>query len=108
MRNPATGEFEGYCIDLLKRLADMMGFNYTLYEVEDRSFGTQVDGEWNGIVRDIMQEVSALTYKLILKSLASYTYNFDILFAVISNRPTISYLAIGSSMTMHMTQSYKP
>ena len=36
----------------------MMGFNYTLYEVEDRSFGTQVDGVWNGIVGDIMQQVS--------------------------------------------------
>ena len=74
MRNPATGEFEGFCIDLLKRLSDMMGFNYTLYEVEDKNFGAQVDGVWNGIIGDIMQEVSTLTYKLILKSLASYSH----------------------------------
>ena len=40
----------------------MMGFTYTLYEVGDRNFGTQVDGVWNGIVGDIIQEVSDLSY----------------------------------------------
>jgi len=58
MRNPTTGELEGFCIDLLKRLSDMMGFTYTLYEVEDGNFGTKVGGTWNGIVGDIIQGVS--------------------------------------------------
>ena len=35
MRNPITGEYEGFCIDLLKSLSDMMEFTYTLYEVGD-------------------------------------------------------------------------
>ena len=58
MRNPVTGKFEGFCIDILKNLSEMMGFTYTLYEVEDGNFGTQVDDVWNGIVGDIIQEVS--------------------------------------------------
>ena len=62
MRNPDTGKFEGLCIDILERLSDMMGFTYTLYEVGDGNFGTQVDGAWNGIVADIIQEVSVLNY----------------------------------------------
>lgn len=65
MRNPATGEFKGFCIDLLEKLSSIMGFNYTLYEVEDKNFGTEVNGEWNGIVGDIIQAVSDHGYKLI-------------------------------------------
>jgi len=58
MRNPNTGEFEGFCIDLLKNLENMMGFTYTLYEVEDKSFGIQTGDTWNGIIGDIIQGVS--------------------------------------------------
>ena len=64
MRNPVTGEFEGFCIDLLNKLSIMMGFNYSLYEVEDKSFGSEVNGVWNGIVGDIIKAVSNLGCKL--------------------------------------------
>ena len=58
MRDPATGKYEGFCIDLLEKLADMMGFTYTLYEVEDGNFGAQIDNKtWNGIIGEITQEV---------------------------------------------------
>ena len=59
MRNPNTGELEGFCIDLLERLKEMLNFTYTIYEVEDGKFGTRNgDGTWSGIVGDIVQEVS--------------------------------------------------
>ena len=59
MRNPNTGELEGFCIDLLERLKEMLNFTYTIYEVEDGNFGAQQsDGTWTGIVGDIVQEVS--------------------------------------------------
>ena len=53
-----TGELEGFCIDLLEELSDMMGFTYDIYIVEDGSFGGLVNGAWNGIIGDIIQEVS--------------------------------------------------
>ena len=59
MKDPDTGEFKGFCIDLLKKLQEMMGFTYDLYEVEDGILGTQKDnGMWDGIVGDIVEEVS--------------------------------------------------
>ena len=56
-------EYEGFCIDLLERLAEIMGFTYTLYEVGDGNFGTQAgDNTWNGIVGEITQSVSNVRY----------------------------------------------
>ena len=64
MRNPTTGEYEGFCIDLLKSLSDMMGFTYTLYEVGDGNFGTQNDNNtWNGIIGEITQSVSNINMR---------------------------------------------
>lgn len=61
MKNPNTEEFEGFCIDLLDKLQTMMNFTYEIYEVEDNNFGSQQgDGTWNGIVGDIIEEVSGL------------------------------------------------
>ena len=58
MRNPDTEELEGFCIDLLVMLSEMLNFTYTIYEVEDGKFGSQNnDGTWNGLVGDIVQEV---------------------------------------------------
>ena len=59
MRNNNTGELEGFCIELLERLREMLNFTYTIYEVEDGKFGARKDdGTWTGIVGDIIQEVS--------------------------------------------------
>ena len=63
MRNPGNGEYEGFCIDLLERLSEIMGFTYTLYEVGDGNFGTQAgNNTWNGIVGEITQSVSNVKY----------------------------------------------
>ena len=54
-----TGELQGFCIDLLNKLQEMMNFTYDIYVVEDGKFGSeQADGTWNGVVGDIIQEVS--------------------------------------------------
>ena len=54
-----TGKLQGFCIDLLNELQEIMGFTYDIYEVEDGKFGSeQPNGTWNGIVGDIIQEVS--------------------------------------------------
>ncbi|CAD6185138.1 unnamed protein product [Caenorhabditis auriculariae] len=43
--------YEGYCIDLINLIKDEVNFTYTLYEVEDGSFGTMDEnGNWNGLI----------------------------------------------------------
>ena len=49
--------YEGYCIDLLKRIAEIVKFNYTIKLVEDGLYGTKVNGKWNGLVKDLIDKV---------------------------------------------------
>ena len=72
IRNPKTGELEGFCIDLLNKLSDMMGFTYDVYIVEDGNYGTQVGNTWNGIIGDIIQRVSNMTVQLHIKTELMY------------------------------------
>jgi glutamate receptor, ionotropic, invertebrate len=53
--------YEGFCIDLLKAIAGMVGFNYVIELVPDKKYGALVPetGEWNGIVRQLMDKVSS-------------------------------------------------
>ena len=54
----ADGEWEGYCIDLLKSLRTLIDFEYELYEAPDKEYGRiNDDMEWNGAVKEIIDEV---------------------------------------------------
>ncbi|XP_051813206.1 glutamate receptor ionotropic, kainate 2 isoform X3 [Acanthochromis polyacanthus] len=48
--------FEGYCIDLLRELANILGFTYEVRLVEDGKYGSQDEntGQWNGMVKELM------------------------------------------------------
>lgn len=51
--------FEGYCLDLLKELSNILGFTYEVRLVADGKYGAQNDkGEWNGMVRELIDHVS--------------------------------------------------
>ncbi|XP_008206325.2 glutamate receptor ionotropic, kainate 1 [Nasonia vitripennis] len=75
-RDPQTNEplrkpdgslvWEGYCVELIQKLADMMDFDYDLVLPEDGEFGQKVNGLWNGLVGDLAKgqtdiAVAALT-----------------------------------------------
>ena len=52
--------FEGYCIDLLKELAHILGFSYEIRLVEDGKYGAQDDkGQWNGMIKELIDHVRA-------------------------------------------------
>lgn len=58
-----NARYEGFCIDLLKEIAGMVGFEYRIELVPDGKYGV-IDletGEWNGIVRQLMDKVSCKT-----------------------------------------------
>nr|XP_020470473.1 glutamate receptor ionotropic, kainate 2-like [Monopterus albus] len=48
--------FEGYCVDLLRELANILGFTYEVHLVEDGKYGAQDEntGQWNGMVKELM------------------------------------------------------
>uniref|UniRef100_A0A3Q2XVZ3 Glutamate receptor n=1 Tax=Hippocampus comes TaxID=109280 RepID=A0A3Q2XVZ3_HIPCM len=48
--------FEGYCIDLLRELSGILGFQYEVRLVEDGKYGAldESTGQWNGMVRELM------------------------------------------------------
>uniref|UniRef100_A0A6Q2YMS1 Glutamate receptor n=1 Tax=Esox lucius TaxID=8010 RepID=A0A6Q2YMS1_ESOLU len=54
--------FEGYCIDLLRELASILGFTYELRLVEDGRYGAQDEttGQWNGMVKELMDHKADL------------------------------------------------
>lgn len=55
--------FEGYCIDLLRELSAILGFRYEVRLVEDGKYGAldEGTGQWNGMVRELMDHVSQQT-----------------------------------------------
>ena len=50
--------FKGYCVDLLKAIASYLNFSYTIELVKDSTYGAIENGEWNGMVRELMDKVS--------------------------------------------------
>lgn len=56
--------FEGYCIDLLRELAKILGFIYEVHLVEDGKYGAQDEntGQWNGMVKELMDHVSLINF----------------------------------------------
>ncbi|XP_071324869.1 glutamate receptor ionotropic, kainate 3 isoform X1 [Trachinotus anak] len=48
--------FEGFCIDLLKELSNILGFTYEIRLVPDGRYGSQDDkGLWNGMIRELIE-----------------------------------------------------
>lgn len=52
--------FEGFCVDLLRELSGILGFRYEIRLVEDGKYGVfeESAGQWNGMVRELMDHVS--------------------------------------------------
>ncbi|XP_065556621.1 ionotropic receptor 25a-like isoform X2 [Artemia franciscana] len=52
-----TVTFDGFCIDLLKQLQELLGFEYELYESPDGLYGSLSDnGTWNGMIKEIKDQ----------------------------------------------------
>lgn len=46
--------YEGYCIDLMNKLAKKLHFNYIIHEVGDGQYGKIQNGSWTGMVRELL------------------------------------------------------
>lgn len=54
-----NARYEGFCIDLLKDVAHLVGFHYTISIVQDGKYGVEdpETKQWNGIVRELLDGV---------------------------------------------------
>lgn len=51
--------FEGYCVDLIKEIAQILEFKYVIKVVEDGVYGKRNErGEWNGMIRELIEGVN--------------------------------------------------
>ncbi|XP_068599469.1 glutamate receptor ionotropic, NMDA 3B [Brachionichthys hirsutus] len=50
----------GYCIDLLEKLAEDLGFQFDLYVVGDGKYGARKGGRWTGLVGDLLNGLADL------------------------------------------------
>lgn len=46
--------YEGYCIDLMNKLAKKLHFKYVLQEVADGQYGKIQNGSWTGMVKELL------------------------------------------------------
>ncbi len=92
--------FEGFCIDLLDHIAELVGFNYVLELVPDNNYGAQnvTTGEWNGLVRALLEDeadlaMGAMTINYAREQIIDFTKPFmnlgiSILLKIPSGKPT--------------------
>lgn len=52
--------YEGFCVDMLKELADILKFNYRIKLVSDGVYGVPgANGTWTGMVGELIARVSS-------------------------------------------------
>ncbi|RZF41429.1 hypothetical protein LSTR_LSTR000143 [Laodelphax striatellus] len=81
--NTTSQKYEGFCIDLLREIANMVGFEYQIQLVPDGKYGVfdHETGEWNGIVRQLMDKkadlaVGSMTINYARESVIDFTKPF--------------------------------
>ena len=51
--------YEGYNVDLIREISNVLKFNYTIRIVEDGSYGSydEKTGAWNGMIGELLSQV---------------------------------------------------
>ena len=52
-------QYEGFCVDMLRELADILRFSFRIKLVDDGLYGApEPNGSWNGMVGELINRVS--------------------------------------------------
>ncbi|XP_044270330.1 glutamate receptor ionotropic, kainate 2-like isoform X4 [Tribolium madens] len=78
-----NNRFYGFCVDVLESISKEVGFDYLLDLVPDRKYGARdaKTGQWNGMVRELMQHkadlaVGSMTINYARESVIDFTKPF--------------------------------
>lgn len=54
-------QYEGFCVDMLRELADILKFSFKIKLVDDGLYGApEPNGSWTGMVGELINRVSTL------------------------------------------------
>ena len=55
--------FSGYCVELTKKVAEFVSFDFKIKLVSDNNYGKKLsNGSWNGMIGEIIRGVSKWIY----------------------------------------------
>jgi hypothetical protein len=92
-------QYEGFCVDILKEIALICKFNYTIYQVKDGKYGVRSEsGNWNGLVGELISGNADL-------ALASLTINLARARVIDLTKP---FLNLGLSILFKLPQPKTP
>ncbi|XP_046553421.1 glutamate receptor ionotropic, kainate 2-like [Haliotis rubra] len=60
-RRRGNDRFEGFAVDLLTHVAETLSFNFEIYLVPDGNFGSKKDGEWNGMIKELLDGAATMS-----------------------------------------------
>ncbi|XP_078682670.1 glutamate receptor 2-like isoform X2 [Branchiostoma floridae x Branchiostoma belcheri] len=92
-------QYEGYCVDMLNKVAGIVGFNFTIHQVADKKYGApDENGTWNGMVGELISgkadlAVAPLTITLLREQVIEFS------------KP---YMSVGISIMIKKPQKSKP
>ena len=74
-------KYEGYCIDLLEKIASICNFTYKIKLVDDGFHGSIINGKWNGIIGELIDKkadlaAAALTITSLREQFIDFTEPF--------------------------------
>ncbi|CAL1535038.1 unnamed protein product [Lymnaea stagnalis] len=75
-------QFEGYCVDLLKKVSSILKFDYSIKLVDDGNYGTRLqNGSWNGMIGELLtgkadMAIAALTITEIRERFVDFSKPF--------------------------------
>ncbi|XP_060582121.1 glutamate receptor 4-like isoform X2 [Ruditapes philippinarum] len=90
--------FEGYCIDMMKKVGELANITYTLKLVNDSEYGSKENGSWNGLIGELMTGEADI-------ALASLTITHQREEAVYFTKP---YMNTGISIMIKKPEREKP
>ncbi|XP_041463954.1 glutamate receptor 2-like [Lytechinus variegatus] len=94
-----TSRYEGFCVDLLKKIVEIYPFKYRIQLVKDGNYGTQQkNGKWDGMIGELMYGSADI-------SVAPLTINTDRERVVAFTKP---YMSFGISIMIKKMKSPRP
>ena len=103
--------FEGFCVDMIKILAERCNFTYLLRQQAHKQYGAKRDnGSWDGMIGELIRGVSILLYEYVLKVNfhKSHQMAINIFFYIIISHKyvIISHINIFKSETCNISYIY--